>query len=63
MILAQSSATTTGITFARATQNSNTFEITHPSVSTTYYEFNIDIELASKPTWADDFSIPWGITY
>jgi len=37
--------------------------IEHASGTTTGYSFSGDVELDSKPTWADDFDIEWGITY
>jgi hypothetical protein len=33
------------------------------TVASTNFTMSGNIRLASKPTWADDFSFPWGITY
>lgn len=43
--------------------NTGDIQINHASATTTSYFFSGDVELESKPTWADDFEFPWGITY
>ncbi len=48
---------------AMCTPNTGNIFISHVSISTTKYWVSGDLELESKPTWADDFEIPWGITY
>ena len=49
-------------TFVGSPENSNTLTITYSAVTNRFLCFG-DIPLASKPTWADDFEIQWGITY
>lgn len=33
------------------------------NTTSTYMSWGGDFELTAKPTWADDFTYPWGITY
>jgi hypothetical protein len=47
---------TDGISGGRAVPNSGTLEQSHASLSTTDYTYSGDVELASKPTWAVDYS-------
>ncbi len=42
---------------------SGAIRMDHISQTTTLYQFSGDVPLSSKPTFADDFSFPWGITY
>ncbi len=58
-----SNATTAAIHKASAIVNTGQMTIYHASVTTARYYVSGDVLLESKPTWADDFEIPWGITY
>ena len=48
---------------AQSDASSGDFVLDYISINSASYQFAGDIALAAKPTWADDFVIPWGITY
>jgi hypothetical protein len=51
------------VTSSETVINTGNVFVFHNTANTAKYLFYGDVELESKPTWADDFSIPWGITY